>query len=542
MSNFFVKSLKEKKNTKSNQSSFNSETKKYKKSFDNKEGINKEGINNDISDIPKNKKKFMITPPNENMYRKKNIKTTNKDTERPFGEIWSSVTDNIDEQLTIKNQKFPKDINSSLLNKLSEGHHFIRNFEKSPSNTFEHDKHKNNENKEYSNDAMNFNINKYNSKYKTSPRKINYSNDDTDTIHDCNYGKNKKILNTVDIKNVLLNNISNSPNMFNVINSENTHDIGNSISNILTENFETKLSDICEPINLANDKNIDNCCKNTTNGVLTNENERYTYINKLNFSSLQKEPTITFVQKDKIKLYNYSVMLDTYTSNFLECSSDSSHSEYKIPCYYCRRNFNNAPLGLPICYYPSIYILKNNSQNLKYSFNYKENTVKLNCNEKERLLKILGKTDNIHKFNLNEYDTEENNIKGENYCKKENKGIYQFKKNNEKDSHKILTKQFFETEGIFCSFNCIVSYLEENRNNPLYQNSYNLIYFMYKILFGYFPQFTIIKSPSWKLRKEYGGPLSDEDYEKYIQNIPIIDTNQFKYHVSKHESIYEVLV
>lgn len=65
---------------------------------------------------------------------------------------------------------------------------------------------------------------------------------------------------------------------------------------------------------------------------------------------------------------------------------------------------------------------------------------------------------------------------------------------------------------------------------------------MYKTIFGVFPQFSIIRSPSWKLRKEYGGPLSDEDYAKYIQNIPIIDTNQLKCCVSKHESIYEVLV
>lgn len=500
MSNFFMKSLKEKKNIKSNQiSPFDSDNlpKKYKKSIENDKTGNRD------KDVQKNKKKFMITPPNENLYRKKN-------SERPMD--------------------FEKSPEYNPISSIINNQNYNRNTIKS----------------NYPN-------------YKTSPHKINYStqfNCDTDEKNDLQSEKitkkNKKILNTSDIQNVLLNNVSNSPSMFDVI-KETADEFDNIQFNTLTENATPKnipdigvlnstilnMNDISnvypihtnsyESINNINEKlyvnNIENC-KNINDN--SKETERHTYINKLNFSSLQKEPTITYIQKDKIKLYNYNVMLDTYTNKFLECKNlnENQLDEQKIPCYYCRRNFNNAPIGLPICYYPSIYIIKNNSQNLKYSFNYKENTVKLNSNEKERLLNILERTSSVSDIVLNNQ-------------KKENKKT---DKHDGKDSHQIVTKQFFETEGVFCSFNCIVSYLEENRQNPLYQNSYNLIYFMYKIIFGEFPQFTFIKSPSWKLRKEYGGPLSDDDYEKYIQNIPIIDTNQLKCCISKHESVYEVLV
>ena len=520
MSNFFVKSLKE-KNIKENSNSFNSSYKKSLKSKKNKD-TNQSIDSNDyetniISQINgrsplNNKKKFMITPPNENLYRKKNVNT----------------------------------VNTNIIHEKSNEHHSETNNTRI-GYTFNENNNLHNHNKK---------------NYKSSPRKINYSNCSNDdyvaNIQTENKMKmNKKILNGNDIKNILLNNISNSPNSFNIINNENINEPldenscetnnFNSMNKILCKNTTTSnLQDISyisqEQIDIQNniyninyekqyDTNIENCKSINEN---KNENEKYTSINKLNFSSLQKEPTVTFIQKDKIKLYNYNIMFDNRTNKFLtypietqNLDTNSSFQENKIPCYYCRRNFENAPFGLPICYYPSVYIIKNNSQNLKYSFNYKENTIKLNSNEKERLLNILETTQACNM----EVDSA--------FLKtKENKKD----KYNDKDCHQIVTRQFFETEGIFCSFNCLVSYLEENRNNPLYQNSYNLIYFMYKTIFGVFPQQTIIRSPSWKLRKEYGGPLSDEDYSKYIQNIPIIDSNQLKSCVSKHESIYEVLV
>ena len=67
---------------------------------------------------------------------------------------------------------------------------------------------------------------------------------------------------------------------------------------------------------------------------------------------------------------------------------------------------------------------------------------------------------------------------------------------------------------------------------------------MYKHIFGDYPSYPFIRSPSWKLRKEYGGPLSDEDYNKYIQSIPIVESKQIKTinNNIKPEFIFEVLV
>ena len=67
---------------------------------------------------------------------------------------------------------------------------------------------------------------------------------------------------------------------------------------------------------------------------------------------------------------------------------------------------------------------------------------------------------------------------------------------------------------------------------------------MYKHIFGEYPTQTIIRSPSWKLRKEYGGPLDDSDYNKFIQSVSIVESKQIKTinNNIKPEFIFEVLV
>jgi len=355
------------------------------------------------------------------------------------------------------------------------------------------------------------------------------------------------------------NNISSM--LFNELNiDKNNSNKNKSEHNLNNENIkDNNLNNIPDKTNIEDDErrslNIDeqNFKKNIYNSL--NENVPYntkincTSINKLNFSSLQDQPTLTYIQKDKIKLYNYNIMLDISTKTFIK--NDCT------PCFYCRRKFDFVPLGLPIKYYPSIYILNNNYlQICKYSFNYKENSVKLNKNERIRLLEILKNNSNFEKLSFtlskdiqnNSELNECNNSLKESVSKETDKNL--IKKNiencdiNNNRYHKILTKDFFETDGIFCSFNCIVSFIEENSYNPLYQNSNHLIYLMYKHIFGHFPNKPFIRSPSWKLRKEYGGILSDDDYDKFVQTVPIIESKLTKSTSNqlKSEIIFEILI
>ena len=86
---------------------------------------------------------------------------------------------------------------------------------------------------------------------------------------------------------------------------------------------------------------------------------------------------------------------------------------------------------------------------------------------------------------------------------------------------KYLEKQKqFQGEGVFCSLNCIMSYVHDNHHTFRYKDSGQLIHLLSRKLLGTdLPMKDIVPSPSWKLLKEYGGHLEPEDYRKCLQHI-----------------------
>ena len=74
----------------------------------------------------------------------------------------------------------------------------------------------------------------------------------------------------------------------------------------------------------------------------------------------------------------------------------------------------------------------------------------------------------------------------------------------------INTNDFLETEGIFCSFPCIMAYILSQSNILRYKESTTLLTFLYYILFGVIIE--IPEAPSWKIIKKYGGHLEIEEF------------------------------
>jgi hypothetical protein len=187
-------------------------------------------------------------------------------------------------------------------------------------------------------------------------------------------------------------------------------------------------------------------------------------LEKLGIFSLKKQPIITIISKEKTNLKTFITMEDYKSKKKLPITTT-------IPCFGCHRKFSTIPIGIPLEYHPSIYLSKNDSTKIK----------KLTLNERKKL--------------------------GENT-------------NNDID---IL--EYFDTDGIVCSFNCIFSAIEDNPS-PLYKKTQSLVPQLYKIIFGHYPKEKIIRSPSWKLREEYGGILTDEEFVKNLQMLKIVDMNQ----------------
>lgn len=92
---------------------------------------------------------------------------------------------------------------------------------------------------------------------------------------------------------------------------------------------------------------------------------------------------------------------------------------------------------------------------------------------------------------------------------------------------------FFETEGLFCSFSCCKAYILDRIIEPKYSSSLSLLTFLYhrinnikntKVDF----EPTIPTAPSWKLLIEYGGNMSYELFNKIVEKYQLITTPNIK--------------
>ena len=80
-------------------------------------------------------------------------------------------------------------------------------------------------------------------------------------------------------------------------------------------------------------------------------------------------------------------------------------------------------------------------------------------------------------------------------------------------------------DGIFCSFNCILAFIDST-SDFIYNDSYRLLNGIYYDLFDLTLD-SVVKAPSWKLLKDYGGNKSIEEFRDNFNRIEYIDINNF---------------
>lgn len=132
------------------------------------------------------------------------------------------------------------------------------------------------------------------------------------------------------------------------------------------------------------------------------------------------------------------------------------------PCWWCRCCFTSAPVGCPLRY----------------------NSSKTSGIDKDRMVERLSK----------------NNLPTD-------------------------TTDYFETEGIFCSFPCTKAYIISQGTSALYKESLTLLTLLCKILYNTDPLSSPIPvAPSWKLLKEYGGHLTINQFRSSFSRIEYRET------------------
>lgn len=169
-------------------------------------------------------------------------------------------------------------------------------------------------------------------------------------------------------------------------------------------------------------------------------------------------------------------------------------------CYWCKNSFNSIPIGCPINYVSSKVIKKYHSEVSKDDYIIKENITKYKR-------KLLENTDLFVTKNKAEIN--------------------------------IKKDEYYETDGIFCSFNCCKAFIKDNKHNNLYERSDNLLIMLYKDMNSDLQNFENVKinpAPSWRLLKEYGGYMTIDQFRKNFNKC----SYEFKGYI-KYTSLFKPL-
>jgi hypothetical protein len=178
-------------------------------------------------------------------------------------------------------------------------------------------------------------------------------------------------------------------------------------------------------------------------------------------------------------------------------------------CYWCRNQFSSSPIGVPLKYKHSQSVKTYYSEITKDTYSIRENI----SVEKRKQLE-QNQNDNHDDQNDNHDDQNDNQNHPE---------------------IKVDKKEYYITDGVFCSFNCAYSYILANEANPEYNLSKSLLIKMYENLFGI--EFSIFPAPDWRLLSQYGGHLSIDEFREHFNKIEYIDLhNRFVEYPDQYSS------
>jgi len=90
--------------------------------------------------------------------------------------------------------------------------------------------------------------------------------------------------------------------------------------------------------------------------------------------------------------------------------------------------------------------------------------------------------------------------------------------NKEESNLTIIDKNYYLTDGIFCSFNCCMAYIEDNKHNSLYDMSEGLLLKMYHDIHPT-KVVSIDEAPHWRKLKQFGGDLTIEQFRESFNKI-----------------------
>ena len=171
---------------------------------------------------------------------------------------------------------------------------------------------------------------------------------------------------------------------------------------------------------------------------------------------------VSFLDESK-KLHKcYASMIDFQTK--------TNTSSLKYNCFWDRHPFNTPPIGCPINFISTQAVKQYYSEITRDKYVIKENI----SIQRTHLIKDDKRVD-------------------------------------------IEEKEFYESDGVFCSFNCCNAFIKDNKHCKLYNNSETMLAEIYKNMFGY--DHVIECAPHWRLLDVYGGHLTIENFRNSFNKV-----------------------
>ena len=163
-----------------------------------------------------------------------------------------------------------------------------------------------------------------------------------------------------------------------------------------------------------------------------------------------------------VSFLDESKRIHTCHTSMIDFTSRMDISLLRYHCYWCKNPFNTKPVGCPVRYVAS------QAEKKYYSHISRDiYTIKENVTSRRRQLLDAKKADEIE----------------------------------------LRIGEYYETDGVFCSFNCCQAWINNNKHDRLYDHSTVLLMKMYNTIMGT-TTIVINPAPHWRTLEQYGGHLN----------------------------------
>jgi hypothetical protein len=172
-----------------------------------------------------------------------------------------------------------------------------------------------------------------------------------------------------------------------------------------------------------------------------------------------------------ISFLDESKRLHTCQVSMIDFKSKMDINLLRYHCFWCRHPFETRPIGCPIKYVSSQAEKKYHSHISRDTYIIKENVTtkkRKDLDESEQLSLRIG--------------------------------------------------EYYETDGVFCSFNCCQSWVNDNKHLRMYDSSTMLLMKMYNTMMST-KMIIISPAPHWRVLETYGGHLNILKYREGFNKI-----------------------